>query len=114
MKLKKPEIKSWDCVDHDPIDEWEPDDPSMVEYWCNIAIGIEGEDGADNFEVHVVTERMLPQIEDKSNLLVLPYYEGWNQVLTALNTKISGITALNWVGMSEDLSKIFAWEYEGM
>jgi len=113
MKLKTPIIKSWDCTDHDPIDEWVPDDPSMVEFWCNVAIGIEGEKGADNFEVHVVTEAMLPQIEEKKYLLVVPYYEGWNQIIEALNTKIKEINELNWLAMSDKLSKMFHWEYEG-
>ncbi len=113
MRLKKPEIKSWDCFEHDPIDEWQPDDPSMVEYWCNIEIGIEGEEGADNFHVHVVTERMLSQIDDKYCLLVFPYYEGWIQVLDTLNLKLSSISELNWSGMSEESSKMFHWEYEG-
>jgi hypothetical protein len=113
MKLKKPEIKSWDCTDHDPIEEWQPDDPSLVEYWCNIAIGIEGEEGTDNFQIHVVTEKMLPQINDKNYIIVLPYYEGWNQVLSTLNSKLEGINELNWAGMSEKLSKMFYWEYEG-
>ena len=113
MKLKKPEIKSWDCTDHDPIEEWKPEDPSLVEYWCNIAIGVEGEEGADNFQVHVVTERMLPQIDDKKYMLVIPFYEGWNQVLETLNSKIEGINELNWSGISEKLSKLFYWEYEG-
>ncbi|MFC1773389.1 Imm8 family immunity protein [Pseudomonadota bacterium] len=113
MISKKPEIKSWDCADHDPIEEWQPDDPSLVEYWCNIAIGVKGEEGADNFQVHVVTEKMLPQIKDKNFMLVLPYYEGWNQVLDALNSKLEDINELNWSGMSEKLAKMFYWEYEG-
>lgn len=112
MKLQKPEIKDWDCSDHDPIEDWQPIDPAWVEYWCNIAIGIEGEDRADNFQVHVVPEKMLPQILDKKYILVLPYYEGWDQVLQALNTKISNINELNWAGMSEKLSEMFLWEYK--
>ena len=113
MELMKPEIKCWDCTDHDPIDGWIPDDPEMVNYWCNVAIGIEGETGADNFQVHVVTEKMMSQIEDKEYLIILPYYEGWSQVLDAINQKIAGISELSWAGISEKLSKLFYWEYEG-
>lgn len=113
MKLKKAEIKSWDCVEHDPIEEWQPDDPLFVEFWCNVAIGVEGEEGADNFQVHVVTERMLSQINDKNYMLVLPCYEGWEQVLRSLNSKLDDVGELSWAGVSEKLSKIFCWEYGG-
>lgn len=113
MELKKPEIKSWDCVEYDPIEEWQPDDPLFVEFWCNVAIGVKGEEGADNFLVHVVTERMLPQIKDKKYMLVLPCYEGWGQVLSSLDSKLDDINGLSWAVLSEKLSKIFYWEYEG-
>ena len=111
MKLKKPEIKSWDCTDHDPIEDWVPDDRSLVEYWCNVSIGIEGEEGAGNFQVHVVTERMLSQIENKDFMIVLPYYEGWNQVIDAIKERLEEIRDLNWAGMQGPLSKLFMHEY---
>jgi len=84
MKTLRPEIKFWDCIAHDPIEEWEPEDPSMVEFWCCIAIGLENEEGSDYFHIHVTTEKMLSQLSDKKYLLVLPYYEGWNQGYIAL------------------------------
>ena len=85
MELKEPEIKSWDCTDHDPIEEQQPDDSSIAEYWCNVVIGIKGEDGAGNFQVLMVTVKMLSQINDKECLLVILHYEGWNQVLDVLS-----------------------------
>lgn len=111
MKLKKPVIRGWDCADHDPIDEWIPDDPARVNYWCNVAIGVEGEDGADDFQVRVVTEQLLSQVEDRSFLIVLPYYEGWAQVLDAINERLDDIQELNWAGMQEPLAKLFFHEY---
>lgn len=62
MYRKNPEINSWDCVDHAPIEEWVPEAPSNFDYCCNTAIGIECEEGADNLQVHVASENMLPQI----------------------------------------------------
>lgn len=112
MELKKPEIKSWDCTDL-PIEEWKPEDPYLVDFWCNLSIGIEGEDGADNFQVHVVSEKILPQLKNKEYMVVIQYYEGWDQILEILKDMISGINALNWFSMSEELSKMFYWEYEG-
>ncbi|MBT8141913.1 MAG: hypothetical protein HKN88_10165 [Gammaproteobacteria bacterium] len=112
MKTLKPIIKEWDCITHDPIENWEPEDRSMVEFWCNISIGIEGQKGADNFNVHVTTEKMLSQLAHKDYILVIPYYESWSQVLNILNTKVNDISGINWQGISLELSKMFQWEYE--
>ena len=34
----KPVIISYDCVDHDPIDDWVPDDVYDVDFWMNFTI----------------------------------------------------------------------------
>ena len=111
MDTLRPHIKSWDCISHDPIEEWKPEDPSMVDFWCNVVIGIQNQEGCDNFQIHVVTEKMIPQIDDKNYMLVIPYYENWNQVLSIIESRIKDITGINWQGISLELSKIFRWEY---
>ncbi|WP_444912473.1 Imm8 family immunity protein [Microbulbifer sp. PAAF003] len=112
--MKTPEIKGWDCIDHDPIEEWVPDDPSDVEFWCNIAIGLSGENGADNFQVHIATNKALSRIEDKKYMVVVPYYESWVQVLDVLHSIVAECEDIGWSGMSEQLAKHFHWEYEGV
>ena len=57
--MKRPVIKDWDFIEHDPIDLWMPEDPSDVEFWCNIAVGFESEEGADIFQVHIATKHCL-------------------------------------------------------
>ena len=112
--LKTPEIKSWDCSDHDPIEDWVPDDPSDVEFWFNISIGIKNEVGADNFQVHVATNKAVASVADKRKLVIIPYYEGWEQILAVLQPMVEQCTDISWSGMSNQLSKMFFWEYEGM
>jgi hypothetical protein len=112
--MKKPEIKSWDCVDHDPIEKWIPEDPSEVEFWLNIAVGIVGEEGTNNFLVHVVTERKVSSVANKSHMLVIPYYSGLSEVLTKINTTLECCNGLNWSDISEQIAKLYKWEYEGM
>ncbi len=111
--MKKPELKSWDCVEHDPIDSWVPDDPSLVDIWCNLSIGVSGEEGADNFEVRIVTQRLVSQLRDYDHVLVISYYEGWQQVLELINAKIAGCKDISWSGISAQLSGVFKWEYDG-
>ncbi|EAR09235.1 Imm8 family immunity protein [Reinekea blandensis] len=112
--LKTPVIKSWDCAEHDPIEAWVPEDPSDVEFWCNIAIGIEGEVGADNFQVHIATQKAVSRTTSKEFLVVIPYYENWPQVLGVLQNMAAQCKGLDWTSMSEQLSARFKWEYEGM
>ncbi|WDD97439.1 Imm8 family immunity protein [Thalassomonas actiniarum] len=112
MKLLTPEIQSYDCCDHDPIDEWVPEDPSMVDYWLNISVGVKGEIGSNNYQVHVVTQGVLSQIKSKSHLLILPYYEGFTQVLREINYKLIDCSDVSWEGVFSRIAKLYAWEYE--
>jgi len=107
------EIKSYDCADHDPIDKWIPDDPALVDFWCTVAIGIKNQEGADYFQVHVVTQQALSHVDDKQYLLVIPYYENWNQILDLICEKMDLCKDVNWAGFTEQFSKVFAWEYDG-
>ena len=112
--MKTPTIKSWDCIDQDPIEEWIPDDPCDVEFWCNIAIGISGEEGSDSFSVHIATSKAVSRIADKKYLVIIPYYENWTNVLAILQSIVDTCKDINWQGMSEQLSKHFLWEYASM
>ena len=111
--MKTPEIKSWDCTEHDPIDQWKPEDPERVGFWCNLTIGIQGQEGGDNFMVQVATHKVVPQLQDKTNLVVIPYYESWEATLTVLQEILAQCADFDWSGISEKLAKHFHWEYQG-
>ena len=113
-EMKRPKIKDWDCACHDPIEDWIPSDPFDVEFWCNLSIGIEGEEGADNFSVHIATNKALSRIKDKENLFVISHYENWTKVLAALDSAIEDCSDINWAGISARLAKRFYWEYQGV
>ncbi|GAA6168385.1 Imm8 family immunity protein [Sessilibacter corallicola] len=111
---KTPEIKEWDCVNHDPIEEWIPDDPLDVEFWCRLRIGIKEENDADNFDVHVATHKAVSRLKDKNYLFVIPYYESWNSVHRCLESVVQQCVGENWLAVCEQLSERFRWEFEGM
>jgi hypothetical protein len=113
MSFITTEIKSYDCADHDPIDTWIPDDRAVVDFWCTVAIGIQDEEGADYFQVHVVTQRALSQVSDKKYILVVPYYDNWNQIIRLIDEKMKSCKDVSWAGFTEQFSRVFAWEYEG-
>ncbi len=99
-------------MDHDPIDEWAPEDRENVDFWFNVSIGIEGEASADNFQVHVVSESMLSRCTEKNYLIVIPYYESWDNIIDAVKVKIESCTDVSWSGMAPQIAKLFLWEYE--
>ncbi|MCJ8313213.1 MAG: immunity 8 family protein [Pseudomonadales bacterium] len=112
--MKSPEIKDWDCIEYDPIGKWIPDDPAEVDFWLNMTIGIKGETGGDNFLVHIVTEKLISQLENRSHILVVPYYFGMNDIIERVNVILESCHDLNWSGMAEQISKIYYWEFESM
>jgi hypothetical protein len=52
-------IKSFDCVDHDPIEEWIPGDINDIDIWITFSIGPSDEVGADYFQGHFITKNYL-------------------------------------------------------
>jgi len=107
----KAEIKDWFIEEHFPIADWEPADRSDVEFWCTLEIGEVDAQGTDMFQVHVVTERAIRNLENKEYLFVIPYYESWESTLELLKDKVSGFDDVSWSGLSEQLSEVFYWEY---
>jgi hypothetical protein len=61
--MKTPQLKGFDCFDHDPIDEWSPESDSDVFFSLCLHIGPPDEAGADLFYVDVRT----PQEANESN-----------------------------------------------
>ncbi|WP_334028086.1 Imm8 family immunity protein [Alteromonas sp. P256] len=108
----KPKIVHSFCVDHDPIEQFVPHDSSEVDLWFDADIGAEGYDWSNNFQIHLVTQKSLSGVSDKSNLLVIPYYESWEQVLSALENSIRECAASTSEEMFKKIASKYAWEYE--
>ena len=111
VNLQQPVIKSFDCVDHDPIDEWIPVDPFDVDFWMNFSIGVEESKGADNFQVHVVTHETIKNTKDKKYMIVLDSYS-WPKLLKQVEDILMKCEGYDWSDISEKLSKYFYWEFD--
>ena len=109
--LKSPEIQDYWCSEVNDLDSWEPEDPQYVDLWFSVAIGIKGNDAADDFQVHLVSESQLRHTYNKNYLLVIPYYENWSDVMNRLSECIEDCKDINWSGMSAQLEKLYLWEY---
>jgi hypothetical protein len=119
--ILRPELKHWDCLDHDPIETWVPNDPEVL-FWLTLAIGLPGSEAADNFEVCVVTLAALrsdagravkPRGAGSLLPIVLQSYS-WPGVIAAVGARLEQCEGRDWLEVQEKLRRHFFWEYEGM
>lgn len=118
--MLSPELKSWSCVDHDPIEDWVPDSDTVL-YWLGLRLGIPGDRAADLFTVPVANVNGLqtpawkqrhryPNDRTITPIVVDPY--SWPGVLEEIHRRLSGITGPDWSTLQEQLRLVFHWEYE--
>jgi hypothetical protein len=113
--MKIPQLKGYDCIDHDPIDEWVPESDADVFYSLCLHIGLPDSEGADLFYVDVMT----PQAINNHNLgkrlrqrriIVNPY--AWDAVLESVRSILERCAGEDWSQQSTLLAKHFSWEFE--
>ena len=114
MNLQIPRIISFDCADHDPIEEWVPSDPYDVEIWVNFQIGLDDSEVGDNFVAHVLTHKAISHAKDKKQIsLVLPVYS-FELLMTEMQSLLSKSSGSDWLEIQDKLRGKLHWEYEGM
>ena len=113
--MKIPQLKGFDCADHDPIDEWTPESDADVYYSLCLHIGFPDSAGADLFYVDVGTpqaiERLgLAESKFKRRIIVNPY--SWVNVIKEVRSALEQCAGENWAQQSALLAKRFKWEFE--
>ena len=113
--MKLPQLKGYDCIDHDPIDEWAPESDSDVFYYLCLHIGPPDELGADYFQVYVTTPQAINQHNlgrrlSQHRIIVNPYT--WEAVLESVRATLESCAGENWSQQSTLLAKHFSWEFE--
>lgn len=111
----KPKLKAQDCLDHDPIEKWQPADPTNVDYQLCLHIGPDGEPGADLFYVNVLSEaaaRETPAalLARRKHIIIYPY--SWSAVVCAVDSILQQIDGGDWDEVARKLAKKFAWEFD--
>ncbi|TDQ49300.1 Imm8 family immunity protein [Permianibacter aggregans] len=101
-------IVSYDCSDHDPIDEWTPTDPFDVDVWINFTIGPTARAG-HNYQVRFVTWNNY--VADQRFTIPLERYS-FSAVLDAVEDILKSNQGSNWEEVSRVLSRYFDWEYD--
>lgn len=105
-----PLILSYDCTDHDPIEEWVPDDAFNVDFWVNFTVGPD-KTGGDNYQVHIVTPNNLHGKNTDKHAIVLNEYS-WPSVLAEVEAILEKCQGSDWPEISNKLSNFMYWEFE--
>lgn len=113
--MKTPQLKGFDCFDHDPIDEWSPEPGSEVFFSLCLHIGPPDEAGADLFYVDVMTPPSVNETTAATRLrkrciVVDPY--SWEAVVASVRAILASCAGETWSEQSALLAKHFNWEFE--
>lgn len=115
MANMTPQLKAQDCVDHDPIETWQPADVADVDYWLTLHIGPAGGRGADLFYVNVLSEAAAhrlsaDELAQRKRIIVAEY--SWSAVTRAIEDILDESEGLDWDDVAGKLAKKFDWEFE--
>ena len=120
LKPIVPQLKEFDCFDHDLIEDWRPESEAVL-YWLTLHIGPPDEPWATLYQVAVCTHAALPEWKrDRRTTpkqrayrpVVLASYS-WEAVLEAVRERIAACRGFGWLDVQEKLRREFQWEYEG-
>ncbi len=113
----KPVIKQIISSDIDDLAAYKPESADNFEVAISIDIGLEGKEGADIFQVSVVTPKWIVNVLKKErvfvprfNLIVSTY--DYDSIIKKLDEICKQCSGKDWDECSLRLSKYFMWEYE--
>jgi len=117
MKEIIPELKGFDCVDLDPIDEWAPES-EKVYYYLTLHIGEPESEAADLYGVMVCNPAGIAAAKQagvkfgpEPPIMLAEY--SWQGVLNEVTLRLKSCRGFGWLDVQEKLRRQFAWEYEG-
>lgn len=113
----KPIIVDYDSSDIDDFFTYQPTDPDFFGFPLNLTIGIEGQKGADNFQLMVATPKYIQKIYPNQSAILLRYYlvvfsYDFNEILDVVNTYVRSIDEDTWEKIAAKIGRIALWEFE--
>jgi hypothetical protein len=91
-----------------------PDDVEECAVFCEVEIGIQGEEGANIFSFTAVTPKFLwaqQGYRRGKGLLIVDSFS-WEVVEAALDKLLSHCSGTDWLEVTGKLTKTLNWEYE--
>lgn len=117
----KPIIVSCDSSDVVDFFDYQPEDPEDFGFPLNLAIGIEGQIGADNFQLMVATPKYIQRMHPNQSAILaillhrylIVFRYDFNEILDVLNNYVRSIEEDSWEKVAEKIGRIARWEFEG-
>ncbi len=103
--------------DIDNLEKYVPDDPDLFDIAISLDIGIENEEGADIFQVSILTPKWLLMNCAKNEIfiprhsLIVQQYD-YSNIVQKLNKICIKCQGNSWEECSLKLSRYFQWEFE--
>ena len=110
-------IRHYNCSESKDLSTYEEEDAAVFGFTLTFTIGSEGSEGADFFEVFVVSAAYLMQLESARGLSFLRH------VILAPDYNIPAVVALvekyinsleedSWEKLAAKISRVLRWEFE--
>jgi hypothetical protein len=115
-KKMRAELKSISSADID-LDSYSPEDEDCFSFPIEMAIGYEGGEGGDLFQMTVCTPAWIARENQGKTavigtaLLIVFRYD-WPEILSAIRHIAGGHSADDWTALAQKLSRIADWEFE--
>ncbi|MCR1795728.1 MULTISPECIES: Imm8 family immunity protein [unclassified Leptospira] len=114
--MKKPVIRAFDfdANDHDPIEDWVPEDPYDIDIWITFSIGPSDEIGSDYFDGHFITKNYEEKyaLVSKSPYFLIERYS-LSAILEMVTVFIESCSRADWEQTAKEICKKLDWEFEG-
>ena len=113
----KPIIINCDSSDVTDLFNYQPEDPEDFGFPLNLTIGIEGQKGADNFQLMIATPKYIQRMRPNQSAVLLRHYllvfgYDFNEILDVINSYIGSINEDTWEKISEKVERLAQWEFE--
>jgi 23S rRNA maturation-related 3'-5' exoribonuclease YhaM len=113
----KPIIVDCDSADVVDLFDYHPEDPEDFGFQLTLTIGIEGQKGADNFQLMVATPKHIQKIHPNQSAILLRHYlvvfrYDFNEILDVINKYIRSIEEDTWERVAEKIGRVAQWEFE--
>lgn len=103
-------INSYDCLEHDPIDDWQPENPCDIAISINFNIGINATAG-DNFLLHVITPSQQVGSQPAKYTLVVDHFN-IQTILADVQNMLEQCQGNSWEEVAQKLSQFMQWEFD--
>ena len=110
-------IRSYDCSKSEDLSTYEEEDAAVFGFTLTFAIGLEGSEGEESFEVFVASATYLAQLESARepaflrHIILAPDYNV-PAVIALVEKYINSLEEDSWEKLAAKISRLLRWEFE--